>query len=261
MPRWGSVADGYRCRVTASAPVEAPLPTTGHWQDVVGTIGRQVGIPVTVAIVVLTLVGAGAGWLITSDAGASVDAFDVRVAERLADGRTSAINTITGASTFLADSLTVAILWIAAMALAAWRTRSWRIPMFLMAAIGGEKLTYLFTSLLVGRPRPEVESLGHVYATNSFPSGHVGSAIVLYGGLVVALLWARRHRAGVRTPVGPLVGAGVLATAITLLVGFARMYRGHHYVSDIAWGVLLGIAWVVIGWRAALRPGNEPADG
>jgi len=212
---------------------------------------------VTVAIVVSTLLGAGAGWFITSRLGESIDAFDRRFIESLVDRRTATWTRITGASTFLADSLTVAILWVAAMALAGWRTRSWRIPMFLMAAIGGEKLTYLFTSLLVGRPRPDVESLGHVYATRSFPSGHVGSAIVLYGGLVVALLWARRHGAGRSVPSAATAAGTVLATAITILVGFARMYRGHHYPSDIVWGVLLGIVWLLIGWRTALRPGNS----
>jgi undecaprenyl-diphosphatase len=240
--------------VTA-APVDAPL-VADRWQDQVGAIGRQVGVPVSVAIVVLTILGAGAGWFITSRLGEPIDAFDAGFAEGLVERRTATWNGITGASTVLADSLTVAVLWVAAMVVAAWRTRSWRIPMFLMAAIGGEKLTYLFTSLVVGRPRPDVESLGHVYATRSFPSGHVGSAIVLYGGLVVALLWARRHGAGRNVPsIATVVGA-LVAAAITVLVGFARMYRGHHYASDIAWGVLLGIAWLVIGWRTALRPGN-----
>lgn len=238
-----------------AAPVDAPL-AADRWQDEVGTIGRQVGVPVTVAIVALTLLGAGAGWFITSRFGESIDAFDRRFAGSLVDRRTGTWNAITGASTVLADSLTVAILWVAAMVFAGWRTRSWRIPMFLMAAIGGEKLTYLFTSLLVGRPRPDVESLGHVYATNSFPSGHVGSAIVLYGGLVIAARWARRHGAGGAIPSAVTAAGALVATAITVLVGFARMYRGHHYASDIAWGVLLGVAWLVLGWWTALRRGN-----
>lgn len=239
-----------------TAPVDTPLVGAGRWQDQVGAIGRQVGVPVTVAIVGLTIIGALVGWFITSGAGEAVDALDGRLAASLASSRTSSLDAVTGTSTFLADSLTVAILWVAAMALAAWRTRSWRIPMFLLAAIGGEKLTYLFTSLLVGRPRPDVESLGHVYATNSFPSGHVGSAIVLYGGVVVAAWWAasRSHRP---RPTPVLAAAAAVAIAITVLVGFARMYRGHHYASDIAWGVLLGVVWLVIGWRTALRPAAD----
>jgi len=244
---------GTAVPVTAT-PVDAPL-TAHRWQDEVGTVGRQVGVPVTVAIVVLTLLGAGLGWFITGDAGSAIDAFDRRFAEALVERRTTTWNRITGASTVLADSLTVATLWIAAMVVTGWRTRSWRLPAFFLAAIGGEKLTYLCTSLLVGRPRPDVESLGHVYATRSFPSGHVGSAIVLYGGLVLAAAWWRRHGRD-RQPVGwSIAAAAIAATGITVLVGFARMYRGHHFASDIAWGVVLGIAWLVIGWRTALRPG------
>ena len=239
-----------------STTVDAPL-LAGRWQDTVGAIGRAVGVPVTIALVALTAAGIAVGRFITSDAGAGIDRFDLRVAQQLADGRTSGMNALTGASTFLADSLTVAILWIAAMAFAAWRTRSWRIPVFVLAAIGGEKLTYLFTSMAVGRPRPTVPSLGHVYATNSFPSGHVGSAIVLYGGLVLALLWHDRAARGRVRPLPVRVGAVLVATAITVLVGFARMYRGHHYASDIAWGVFLGLAWLAIAWRTALRPADD----
>lgn len=211
-----------------------------------------------VAIAVLTVAGIAAGHLITSDVGAGVDRLDLRIARDLVSSRTPTWNRITAASTVLGDSVTVAILWVAAMALAAWRTRSWRIPIFLLAAIGGEKLTYLFTSLAVGRPRPTVPSLGHVYATNSFPSGHVGSAIVLYGGLVVALLWHDSRNRGGSRPLLARVLAPAMAAAITATVGFSRMYRGHHYASDIAWGVLLGVAWLVLAWRVVLRPVSPP---
>lgn len=240
-------------RVSSSC-ADATVLGARPWQEQVGAAGRTVGLPVTIALVVLTILGTVVGKLITGGAGASVDRFDVRFVEGLAAQRTPGPTAVTGASTFLADSVTVALLWVGAMAFAAWRTRSWRIPVFFLAAIGGEKLTYLFTSLAVGRPRPDVESIGHVYATRSFPSGHVGSAIVLYGGLVVALLWYDRMRHRER-PIGVRVGLVAVALAITVLVGFARMYRGHHYPSDIAWGVLLGVAWLVLGWRAALRPG------
>lgn len=255
MPVCVGGAPGYTPLVSTTA--DAPL-LAGRWGETVGTIGRAVGVPVTFALVALTIVGVGVGKFITSDLGGGIDRFDLRVAQQLAEGRRPGMNALTGASTFLADSLTVAILWIAAMAFAAWRTRSWRIPIFLLAAIGGEKLTYLLTSMAVGRPRPTVESLGHVYATNSFPSGHVGSAIVLYGGLVVALLWHDRSRRGQVRPLALRLVAVLVATAITVLVGFARMYRGHHYASDIAWGVLLGFTWLGLAWRTSLRPARFP---
>ena len=153
----------------------------------------------------------------------------------------------------LADSLTVALLWVGAMVLAARWTRSWKIPVFLLVAIGGEKLTYLLTSIVVGRPRPPVPPLGEVYATNSFPSGHVGSAIVLYGGLVAAALW---HDESVRRrtrPVALRVGLTLSVVAITAVVGFSRLYRGHHFVSDVVWGIVLGVAWLAFAYRLVLR--------
>lgn len=222
------------------------------WQDTAETIGRQVGLPVVAGIVVFTAVSTAAGFLVTGALDSSIGSFDREVAQALVEARTTTINRVTGAATILADSATVAVLWIAAMALGAWRTRGWRLPMFFLAGIGGEKLTYLFTSLIVGRPRPSVESLGQVYATNSFPSGHVGSAIALYGGLVIAGLWFAGQSRQRHTPLGVRFALGASVVAITALVAYSRMSRGHHFLSDIAWGALLGIVWLVLAWRTTL---------
>ena len=218
------------------------------WQDDVGVVGRRVGVPVTIAIVVLTTLTSGVGLLITKVLDDSVGRWDLDVARSLVDGRTSSLNAITGAATVLADSVTVAVLWVGAMAVGWWRTRRWQLPLFFLAAIGGEKLTYLLASIAVGRPRPPVESLGHVFATNSFPSGHVGAALTLYGGIAVAMLWHGR-----RSPLAVRIAAGVAVAAVVALVGFSRMYRGHHFLTDVVWGVVLGLAWLALAWRLVLR--------
>ena len=212
----------------------------------VGELGRRVGTPMAAAVVALSALSIGVGLVVTRVLDGSVGRFDLDVERDLADGRTPAVDDLTAAATILAETVPVSVLWAAAMAVAAWRTKAWTIPLFLLVAIGGEKLTYLLTSIVVGRDRPPVEALGHVYATRSFPSGHVGAAITLYGGIVVAARWRRRTSPTLKVALG-LGVAGVAG-----IVGFSRLYRGHHYPTDVVWGAVLGVVWLAFAARLVL---------
>src|SRR5688572_22481609 len=124
------------------------------WRDEAERIARRIGVPMLVAIVALTAVGTGAGFAVTEGFGGAVDSWDLDVSRDLAAGRTAGWDAVARAGAFPAHTVTVALVWAGAMAVAAWRTRHWAIPVFLLVAIGGEKLTYLATSWIVGRPRP-----------------------------------------------------------------------------------------------------------
>ena len=39
-----------------------------------------------------------------------------------------------------------------------------------------------------------------------------------------------------------------LCVALPLIVGWARMYRGMHHLTDVIAGLLLGIVSVVLSW-------------
>jgi membrane-associated phospholipid phosphatase len=223
------------------------------WRDQAEEAGRRAGIPTAIAIVVLTVLGIAAGEAVTGPLEATIGRFDLDLARDLEAGRTEAVNRVTAVATVLADSVTVAILWAAAVVATWWRTRRWPLPVFFLSAIGGEKLTYLFTSIVVGRPRPPVEPLGHVFATNSWPSGHVGAALTLYGGVALAVAATTRRR-------GVAAAVAALALAATALVAFSRLSRGHHFLSDVVWGGLLGTVWLVLAWRVALRPAATTAS-
>jgi undecaprenyl-diphosphatase len=116
-----------------------------------------------------------------------------------------------------------------------------------MGAIGGEKLSYLVTTLIVERPRPQVPTVGKVHFTSSYPSGHVGSAITLYGSIAILLLclylrdsWRWR------------VLLGLVVATLATIVGLSRLYRGHHFVTDVVCGALVGITWLAIAHHLTL---------
>lgn len=228
------------------------------WREEAALLGREAGLPAVAALLLMTALSVALGFLVTKGFGGAVARADVEVAEALVAGRTSTMTAVTGAATVLADSLNVALLWAAAMAVAAWRTKSLRASFFLLTAIGGEKLTYLFTGTIVGRPRPSVDAIGIVHATHSFPSGHVGSAIVLYGGIAIAVLWHDAATRGRWRPLALRVGLGLGVLAVAALVAYSRMYRGHHFLSDVIWGAALGVIWIVLGWRWVLRGHGAP---
>jgi membrane-associated phospholipid phosphatase len=68
---------------------------------------------------------------------------------------------------------------------------------------------------------------------NSFPSGHVVRAVVVYGLCAFVIR---------RLAVSPLIRALAIpvATAVILLVSFDRIYLDVHWESDVLGGLLLG---------------------
>ncbi len=154
---------------------------------------------------------------------------------------------MTGASTWLANTTFVLAVMVVGAVVVARRTRRWVAPVFLLAAVGGEKLVYLIVSVVVGRDRPPVPTLGYVHATTSFPSGHVGAAVTLYGAIALLLLWSPRATRPAR------VAAVVLAVVAPLLVAFARVYRGVHDLTDVVAGAVMGAVWLAVIWYVLAR--------
>lgn len=118
-------------------------------------------------------------------------------------------------------ALGVAVLWR--------RSRRWALALpVLMAGTGALQLVAKWA---VDRPRPNLAAWG-------FPSGHV-LALVVFFGLMAYLLYtstlSRRRR-----------WLGGMACAVTVLgVAFSRLYLEAHWVSDVAGGFMLGVAYLV----------------
>jgi undecaprenyl-diphosphatase len=107
--------------------------------------------------------------------------------------------------------------------------------LLLVATLGGLALNGL---LKIGfdRPRPQIFKWTTYAVSSSFPSGHAMSSIIVYG--TVAYLAARlQQRAASR------VLTLSFAALIVALICASRLYLGVHYPSDIAAGLVIGLAW------------------
>ena len=120
----------------------------------------------------------------------------------------------------------------AALAWLLWRRR-WKAALHWLAAIAiGLGLTEALDAV-IDMPRPPFAAAGF-----GFPSVAVTMTTVVFGFFAVLIA---RELPG-RQRVWPYLLTGVA----TALVGFARLYLGAHWLSDIIGGVLLGAAWVLV---------------
>jgi undecaprenyl-diphosphatase len=119
-----------------------------------------------------------------------------------------------------------------------WRSRT---PVVLMViAVAGSLLMTTVGKLLIGRVRPPMSDAIPPFETSpSFPSGHTLNSTVIAG--MVAYLLLRRltsQRARVLTV--------VLAAGWAVAMGLSRVYLGHHWLTDVMCGWVLGLAWLTV---------------
>ena len=96
---------------------------------------------------------------------------------------------------------------------------------------------------LVDRDRPPeaigFDALVGVPVSPSFPSGHAMSAAAVY--MTVAYLAARLQRRRLSRSLTLLAAVIIIA-----LIAVSRLYLGVHYPTDVAAGVIIGIAWAAL---------------
>lgn len=173
---------------------------------------------------------------------------DEAVNEWLAANRTPALDDASFVGSAIGDIPFIPAL-VLLTAAGAMILRRWRIFAFVVGAILIEVATYRVTSLIVHRDRPAVPRLDpdHLPVSQSYPSGHVAAAVVVYGAL--ALLISARL-SGKR-----LAALWVLAVALPLVVALSRMYRGMHHPLDVTAGLLMGLASLAIALFATRAAG------
>ena len=122
-----------------------------------------------------------------------------------------------------------------------WRvTGAWWEPMLVLGGMALATVLAMTFKDLYDRARPldEFQTVPGVEHSFSFPSGHTSGAATLV--LITGYLAWRGDR-HVRT----LVGWGVGAVLLTVLVGGSRLYLGYHFLTDVLAGVCIAV--VVLG--------------
>jgi membrane-associated phospholipid phosphatase len=178
---------------------------------------------------------------------------DQSASERMADGRTPTMDTLSWWGSMLAETFVkIAVTAIiAGVMYAVWRR--WREPLMVAVPLILEAAVFITVTFLVARPRPDVVRLDESPVDSSFPSGHTAAAAA-YCAVVIVVFWHTR-----KTWIRALSVA--VAVAIPVIVGWARAYRGMHHLSDVVAGAILGVICVfVVRWilgRNDVTPGSD----
>lgn len=161
--------------------------------------------------------------------------FDDAVLRWLAEHRPPMIEPVMLEITFLGTGSVVATI-VAVSALFLWLSNhKYSAALLIVATFGGILLNNLL-KVGFGRPRPQIFEWATDVVSWSFPSGHAMSSAVVYG--TIAYLAARLQRRTWHRVVTMLVAA-----LLILLISASRLYLGVHYPSDVAAGVIIGLAW------------------
>jgi undecaprenyl-diphosphatase len=168
--------------------------------------------------------------------GGQVVTFDDNVSRWVADNVSGPLEWGARLSTWLGGAVgTVVVTAVASLLL--WRSSRRVDALFLAGAVVGITILVAVLKAVYERARPDLGTVIALPHSYSFPSGHAATAVVLYGGL--GLLLAERSSSRLRA-FAWLAGAALLALAI----GASRVLLNVHFVSDVAAGFAVGLAWL-----------------
>ncbi|ASN40576.1 phosphatase PAP2 family protein [Paeniglutamicibacter terrestris] len=166
--------------------------------------------------------------------------WDIPLLEWMESHRTPFATIVAWVFSSVGDTLGMSILSLCVIGLFFWRTHSlWPGALIALTAAGSVTLTVVLKNIW-GRARPPLDdALLPVPASYSFPSGHTLNSVAILGVigylafLILRSQWAR---------VVALSSLGCLAVG----VGWSRIYLGHHWLTDVVGGLLIGGCWAAV---------------
>jgi undecaprenyl-diphosphatase len=211
--------------------------TTGGWP-------ARLAIVVGAGYVMVSVIAVTLGLALTQLSSRTwpVD-LDVDAVRWLARHRTATWDAASSVGSWLGGQWTVPIV-VAVMIVVFGVTRHWAL--FTLFAVGPalEGLVYLTTTWMVVRERPPVARLENLVHDDSFFSGHVAAAVVLWGSIAIVVCTLSTSRA--------VRGVAVaIAFLVPMAVAASRVYRGMHFPSDALVGMFVGIGCLVTAVSAS----------
>jgi len=214
---------------------------------------RRAAIVVLLGYVAMFTVVVAIGLLLTHALDGTVGRWDDSTNVWLAQHRTGPLNRLTEITTWFVNTLpAIGLATIVAATCALWRR--WRGAALIALALSLELFVFLAVNVVVGRPRPDVVRLSSTPSTSSYPSGHTAAATVIFVGLAI-IVWTSTRNFWARAM------TIVAAVAFPALVGFARVYRGMHHLTDVFVGAVMGAACLVVALLAIRAPAPEASQG
>jgi membrane-associated phospholipid phosphatase len=126
----------------------------------------------------------------------------------------------------------ILLLIAAGVAVLLWRRqRRWAVA--LPALMAGTGALQAIAKWAIGRARPDESPWG-------FPSGHVLSLVVFFGLMIWLVATASKRRRRWR------VLASALCALTVAIVAFSRLYLDRHWLSDLAGGLTIGLAYLLL---------------
>lgn len=160
-------------------------------------------------------------------------------------GRTPLWDSITAVWSHIGNTEIVIGVCVLAVAALWWRTTQWWYAVIPAIAISLQASVFVAATAVTGRQRPLVEHLDPAPPTSSYPSGHMGASTALY--VTFAMMAQRIRHTWLRRTLT------LVFLLVPILVGYARIYRGMHHVSDVTVGAINGVICAVLAWVALRR--------